>query len=133
MHHKKLAYYLARITLGVNFGIHGLVRLPKLEGFAQGILKGFEGSMLPEFLVIPFAYAIPIVELILGIMLLLGLYTQKALTASALLMIVLIAGSAFKEDWGAVSTQMVYALYIFFLIYFQENDKWSLIASKKIN
>ena len=87
--------------------------------------------MLPEFMVIPFAYAIPILELIFGIMLLLGIYTNKALAASAILMIVLIGGSAFKEDWGAVSTQMLYALYIFFLIFFQENNSWSLIANKK--
>ena len=133
MDHKKLAYFFARITLGVNFSIHGLVRLPKLQGFAEGIMKGFEGTMLPEFMVIPFAYAIPIVELILGIMLLLGLYTNKALATSAILMIVLIAGSAFKEDWGAVSTQMLYALYIFFLIFFQENNSWSLIANRKTN
>lgn len=131
MDHKKVAYFFARITLGVNFCIHGLVRLPKLKGFAEGIMKGFEGTMLPEFMVIPFAYAIPIVELILGIMFLLGFYTNKALAASAILMIVLIAGSAFKEDWGAVSTQMLYALYIFFLIFFQENNSWSLIANKK--
>lgn len=133
MDHKKLAYFFARITLGVNFSIHGLVRLPKLQGFAEGIMKDFEGTMLPEFMVIPFAYAIPIVELILGIMLLLGLYTNKALTASAILMIVLIAGSAFKEDWGAVSTQMLYALFIFFLIFFQDKNSWSLIANKKTN
>ncbi len=131
MDHKKLAYFFARITLGVNFSIHGLVRLPKLKGFAEGIMNGFEGTMLSEFIVIPFAYAIPILELILGLMLLLGIYTNRALAASAILMIVLIAGSAFKEDWGAVSTQMLYALFIFFLIFFQENNSWSLIANRK--
>ena len=133
MDHKKLAYFFARITLGVNFSIHGLVRMPKLKRFAEGIMKGFEGTMLPEFIVIPFAYAIPILELILGLMLLVGIYTNRALAASAILMVVLIAGSAFKEDWGAVSTQMLYALFIFFLIFFQENNSWSLIANRKNN
>lgn len=126
MKNQQIAYFLARVTLGVNFLIHGLVRLPKLKEFANGVINGFKGTMLPEILVLPFAYAIPIVELILGIMLLLGFLTRKALIASAILMIFLIAGSALKEDWGVVGTQMVYALYIFFLMFYFDYDKWSL-------
>lgn len=122
MTHKQLAYFLAKITLGINFFIHGLVRLPKLENFAGGVVKGFESSMLPEILVMPIAYVIPFIEMILGTMILLGILSRKALTAAAIFMIILIAGSAFKEDWGAVGTQMLYALYIFFLIFYLEND-----------
>lgn len=133
MDSRKLAYFFARITLGVNFLIHGLVRLPKLQEFAQGVVKGFEGTILPDFMVIPFAYAIPIMEFVLGIMLLLGLFTRKALAASAILMIVLIAGSAFKEDWGAVSTQMLYALYVFFLLFFLKYEIWALSRKNKLN
>lgn len=133
MDSRKLAYFFARITLGVNFLIHGLVRLPKLQKFAEGIVKGFEGTILPDFMVIPFAYAIPIIEFVLGIMLLLGLFTRKALAASAILMIVLIAGSAFKEDWGAVSTQMLYALYVFFLLFFLKYEIWALSRKNKLN
>ncbi len=132
MDHKHLAYFLARITLGINFFIHGLVRLPKMESFANGVVKGFENTMLPEILVLPVAYAIPIVELILGLFLILGLLTRKTLTAAAFLIIFLIAGSAFKEDWGAVGTQMLYALYIFFLLFFQENERMAIYSDRKV-
>ncbi len=132
MDHKQLAYFLARITLGINFFIHGLVRLPKMESFANGVVKGFENTMLPEILVLPVAYAIPIVELILGLFLILGLLTRKTLTAAAILIIFLIAGSAFKEDWGAVGTQMLYALYIFFLLFFQENERMAIYSDRKV-
>ena len=131
MNNKQLAYFLARITLGINFFIHGLVRIPKLETFANGIIKGFENTMLPEFLVLPIAYAIPIVELILGLFLVLGLLTRKTLTGAAGLMIILIAGSAFKEDWGTVGTQMLYSLYIFFLIFFQENERMAVYSENR--
>ena len=131
MTHKQLAYFLAKITLGINFFIHGLVRLPKLENFAGGVVKGFESSMLPEILVMPVAYVIPFIELILGTMILLGILSRKALTAAAIFMIILIAGSAFKEDWGAVGTQMLYALYIFFLIFYLENDVKGLWLKKE--
>ena len=132
MDHKQLAYFLARITLGINFFIHGLVRLPKMESFANGVVKGFENTMLPEILVLPVAYAIPIVELILGLFLILGLLTRKTLTAAAFLIIFLIAGSAFKENWGAVGTQMLYALYIFFLLFFQENERMAIYSDRKV-
>jgi len=131
MNNKQLAYFLARITLGINFFIHGLVRIPKLSQFAEGVLGGFEGSILPAMLVEPIAYAIPFIELILGAMILLGVFSRKALTASAILMIILITGSAFKEDWGAVGTQMLYALYIFFLIFYLENDVKGLWLKRK--
>jgi len=131
MNNKQLAYFLARITLGINFFIHGLVRIPKLSQFADGVVAGFGESVLPAMLVEPIAYAIPFVELILGAMILLGIVNRKALTAAAILMIVLIAGSAFKEDWGAVGTQMLYALYIFFLIFYLENDVKGLWMENK--
>ncbi|CAL68102.1 DoxX family protein [Christiangramia forsetii] len=130
MSYKQLAYFLARITLGINFFIHGLVRMPKLAQFADGVVDGFEKSMLPAVLVKPIAFAIPFVELILGGMILLGIFSRKALTAAAILMIILIVGSAFKEDWAAVGTQMLYALYIFFLIFYLENDVKGLWLKK---
>jgi len=131
MDNKQLAYFLARITLGINFFIHGLVRLPKMESFANGVVKGFENTLLPEIMVLPVAYAIPIVELVLGLFLILGLLTRKTLTVAAILIIFLIAGSAFKEDWGAVGTQMLYALYIFFLLFFQENERMAIYSENR--
>ena len=131
MNNKQLAYFLARLTLGINFFIHGLVRLPKMESFANGVTKGFENTMLPEILVLPVAYAIPIVELVLGLFLILGLVTKKTLTGAAVLIIFLIAGSAFKEDWGAVGTQMLYALYIFFLLFYQENERMAIYSENR--
>ncbi|WP_300433884.1 DoxX family protein [Christiangramia sp.] len=131
MDNKQLAYFLARITLGINLFIHGLVRIPKLEAFANGIIKGFEDSMLPEILVTPIAYAIPFIEGILGIFLLFGVLARKTLIGAAIFMIILIAGSAFKEDWGTVGTQMLYSLYIFFLIFYQEHELRAIFSKKK--
>ncbi|MBT0607212.1 MauE/DoxX family redox-associated membrane protein [Aequorivita echinoideorum] len=112
----QLAFFLGRIILGINLFVHGAIRIPKLSGFAEGMAKGFETSPLPEFLVLPFAYILPFVELILGFLLLLGHKTRNSLTASGFLIAILIFGSGIKEDWTAVSTQMVYAIFIFLLI-----------------
>ncbi|MFW2377115.1 MAG: DoxX family protein, partial [Cellulophaga baltica] len=56
----RLGYVLARIAIGVSMFGHGLVRLPKLEGFKNFMVQNFENSMVPEFLVTPFAYTLPI-------------------------------------------------------------------------
>jgi len=35
---RRLAYPILRLTLGVNILLHGLVRLPQLASFADGLL-----------------------------------------------------------------------------------------------
>ncbi|MGJ8725794.1 MAG: DoxX family membrane protein [Roseibacillus sp.] len=107
---KELAYLLLRIGLGVNLFFHGLVRLPKLSGFV-GYMEGqFAESLLPGFLVTPMAYAIPIVEAVVGLMLLLGLKTKFALIGVSLLMMVLITGCCLIENWGPLDSQMMLLL-----------------------
>jgi len=133
MTNQQLAFLLARITLGINLFIHGLVRIPKLNAFAEGVTQGFQDTMLPISLVEPLAYAIPIIELLLGIMVLLGIWTRKSLVASAIFIIILISGSAFQENWSGVSTQMLYALFIFFLIKNEEFNVWSVTRNSKNN
>ena len=63
MSNHQLAFLLARITLGINLFLHGFVRIPKLEMFANGLTQGFEGTMLPLALVAVVAYAIPFKQL----------------------------------------------------------------------
>jgi len=131
MNNNQLAFLLARITLGINFFLHGLVRIPKLVDFANGVTKGFDNTLLPSILVKPMAYSIPIIEIILGILITLGISSRKTLTATAIFIIMLISGSAFKEDWGAISTQMLYALFVFFLIKNLSQEVWTI--GNKIN
>ncbi|MEM1270965.1 MAG: DoxX family protein [Bacteroidota bacterium] len=112
-----LAYALLRVTLGVNFFVHGLVRLPDLAGFAQGVAGSFEGTLLPVALALPFAYAIPIVELIAGGLLIVGLFTKPALVVLSLLMIGLHFGMAIRQEWGVLADQLIYVFLLFLLLY----------------
>ena len=131
MSNHQLAFLLARITLGINLFLHGFVRIPKLEMFAIGLTQGFEGTMLPLALVAVVAYAIPFIEVVLGIFILLGIYSKKVLAAAAIFIMLLITGCAFKEDWSAIGTQMLYALFIFFLLKNLEYEVWTLKKSNK--
>jgi len=57
-----------------------------------------------------------------------GIASKKSLAATAIFVMMLITGCALKEDWGAVGTQMLYALFIFFLL---KNLKYEVWAVKK--
>ncbi|MCL6218706.1 DoxX family protein [Zunongwangia pacifica] len=131
MSNHQLAFLLARITLGINFFLHGFVRIPKLEAFTNGLTQGFEGTMLPLPLIEMVAYAIPFIEVVLGIFVFLGIFSKKTLAAAAIFIMLLITGCAFKEDWSAIGTQMLYALFIFFLIKNLEYEVWAVKKSKE--
>lgn len=127
---EQLAFFMGRILLGINFLVHGLVRLPKISGFAKGIAKGFEGTLLPQPMALGFAYAIPVIELFLGILLVVGLKTRAALFSSGILLGMLIFGSGLKEDWAWVGSQMVYVIFIYLLLFHLKNNSISFDMGK---
>jgi len=122
----ELAFVLGRLLLGVNFLMHGLVRIPKLAAFRAGILKEFAPSPLPTELVSLFASALPFVEAGIGLLLVLGLFTRPALVAAMLVIISLVFGSSLLEKWTVVGDQMVYGLYILTLILHLQRNRLCL-------
>ena len=112
----KTAYFFLRISMGINLLGHGLVRILKLQDFASGMMKGFETSWLPQPIVYLFGMTLPFVELIIGLLLLVGFKTRIATIAGASLIIVLLFGSSTVENWEAMGTQMIYAGLFYILI-----------------
>lgn len=88
----------------------------QLSKFAEGLTSEFSETYLPEILVLPFAYALPFIELVLGLLLVLGWKTKFASIAGGLLIAVLLFGMAMQEDWGGVGNLMVYAIFFFLLL-----------------
>jgi hypothetical protein len=74
--HKALAYGAFRLALGVVELMHGLVRVPVLGGFAANMVKQFEGTILPGRFVYSFGSLLPFLEGLIGLALILGLFTQ---------------------------------------------------------
>lgn len=112
----KLSFLLLRLTIGTSMFVHGLVRLPKLAGFSNWMVGKFANSMLPAGVVLPFSYALPIIEFAVGVLVLIGLFTKQALTLGAVVMIVLLFGSGIIEDWGAFPTQLIHAFFFVILL-----------------
>jgi len=114
------AYLLLRLLTGLDFFGHGFTRIflnTHLSGFAHAMVKGMAATPLPPSLVLATGYAIPCVELLIGTLLLLGLFTRAALTLALLLMMLLMVGITLKQDWDSASIQLIYGLVLAILLY----------------
>ena len=127
----QLAYLILRLTMGVNMFTHGVARLLDLEKFNMWMIGQFSNTILPEFLVSLSSYMIPFAELIIGVLLILGLFTSRALLLGALLITALVFGSGLQENWNVMSSQMIYAVFFFILSYMIELNKFSLDNLRK--
>jgi thiosulfate dehydrogenase [quinone] large subunit len=125
---RKLAYLMLRFTLGLSILMHGLVRLPHLSAFADTTVKLFAETPLPAIIVRPFALSLVFVESIVGLLLLLGLWTRWALLVGALSMASLVFGTALRSDWNTLAIQMLYASIYAALIAAREYNFYSVDA-----
>jgi thiosulfate dehydrogenase [quinone] large subunit len=123
---KQLAYFLLRLAFGFNFLGHGLVRLPKIDGFRAWMVGVFQNSLLPSFVLPAFATILPFVEFAIGLFLIIGLFTRYTLVAGALLMVALIFGSCRIEKWEFLGFQLIYTIFIGVLICLYEYNCYSL-------
>jgi thiosulfate dehydrogenase [quinone] large subunit len=131
MNNQVLAYTMFRLFMGLNMMLHGAVRLgenyPIFVAWAQGV---FAESWLPEWLVSLEARLIPGVEIIIGVMLLLGFRTRIALIAAFALMATLVFGMNVVQDWELVSRHLVYVIAFYLLMYNLEHNEFSMDARR---
>lgn len=127
---RKLAYVVIRLSLGINILVHGTSRIfgPGVEAFASKTMSEFAGSPLPLGPVHAFLMVLPVLELLLGALITLGLFTRWALTLGGLLITVLIFGTALRNDWPTVGIQMIYSITYYILLFNRADNGFSLDA-----
>ncbi|WP_432558291.1 MauE/DoxX family redox-associated membrane protein [Granulicoccus sp. GXG6511] len=86
---------VARVVLAVVWLIASLLKLPYLEESVLAV-RGYQ--ILPYDLAVVVGYLLPIIELILGLLLIVGLFTRPAAVVSALIMIAFVIGIA--QAWA---------------------------------
>ena len=86
---------VARLVLA---GVWFAASVPKLVNLEASVVAVRGYQILPYELAVVVGYLLPIVELILGLLLLLGLFTRPAAVLTGLIMIVFIAGIA--QAWA---------------------------------
>jgi len=138
---KSLAYALLRIAFGVNFAGHGFIRIYNGVGaFAASTAEHLAKSPLPHGFAFGFSHAIPFLEAILGLTLILGVFTRIALVCGAIFMMVLTIGVTANQQWDAAGQQLLYSIVFFLLLYLIEHnafaidnllDRYPMIATAK--
>jgi thiosulfate dehydrogenase (quinone) large subunit len=103
-----LGHALLRIGLGLDFLAHGLARVGGLSAFAESMKAMFAKSGLPEPLVVITAYAIPPVELVVGLGILLGWFLRPALVIAGVEMWVLLFGTCLIQKFDIAGLQLIY-------------------------
>ena len=114
----KTIFFFLRLPIAVSLAGHGLVRIPKLQSFTEGMVKSMEKSAIPEELMTPFGYILPFLEAIAGISLLIGFKPKLTIYAAISVMTILIFGSSSVENWSAIEAQLLHSLYLFVLLWF---------------
>ena len=134
---RALGYFILRLSLGVDMLMHYVVRTWGVsQDFVPVTEKMFVGNLLPMSWVHFFLTYLPYFESLLGVLLILGLWSRWAITAEGLLVTVLLFGTALRSDWTVVSHQMIYLLFVFLLLAVEEYDYFSvdaLIAKRRRN
>jgi thiosulfate dehydrogenase [quinone] large subunit len=130
------AYLLLRLVTGLDFFMHGFSRIftgTHLSGFASGMAKSMAGTPLPPALTLATGYIIPCVELLIGTLLLLGLFTRATLAAALLLMLVLMFGIGLKQDWNVAGQQLLYAFVLALLLFARDpyDQSWPKLFSRQ--
>lgn len=124
--HKAIAYALMRLALGMNIFGHGFFRiLSGVGNFANGMAQGMDKGPLPHALSLGFGYCIPCIELTLGALIILGLFTRFALAAGAFMMVALTFGTTSVQNWNGAGTQLMYSFIFFAMLWLVEANSIS--------
>lgn len=119
----KTMFFFLRLPIAVSLLGHGLVRIPKLATFSNWMVTTMAKSAIPELMILPFSYVLPIAEALIGLLLLIGFQTKNTLSAGLVLMSILILGSASVENWSAIESQLLHSVYLFGLLWFWQQSQ----------
>jgi thiosulfate dehydrogenase [quinone] large subunit len=114
-----IATFLARMLVGVIFTMAGYWKVFELgahQHAQQFFVEGFQEYWLPEWFLYPLGWIIPFVELIGGLLLVLGWRTRLSLSSLGLLLIVTTYGHALRQPLfdidGHTFTRMALILFV---------------------
>ncbi|MEY2584795.1 MAG: thiosulfate dehydrogenase (quinone) large subunit [Verrucomicrobiota bacterium] len=124
------ALFFARLVLGLIFfmaGVWKVFQLGPLE-HARKYFLPFADTFLPIWSLWLFGVTIPIVELLAGALLLVGLRVREALIALGGVLVIVAFGHLLREPLFNLTGHVIprLALLLFLLWCPRENDKWSV-------
>jgi thiosulfate dehydrogenase (quinone) large subunit len=127
---KTAAVALGRWALGILFLFNGVAKFPDLPAFVHGYLltNRFEETWLPPVLVIPYGYVLPFLEVIFGVLLLLGMRRNLILFLTGLLLLTLIFGQIVLRQPQVVFANMGYLFFTVAVLFLNREDRWVILC-----
>lgn len=129
---KPWAVALARWCLGLILLVYGLGKFPDVSGFAKGLVEQFAKTWLPGWLLIPYGYALPFIELGLGALLLIGLWRNGVLLITGIYLISLTFGMTLLKQPGVVFNNFVFTLAAAAILFLGDYDRWTIGGGRRM-
>lgn len=102
---------ILRVAMSSLFLVAGINKFVTGLGYsAEQIISAFSQTWLPGFLVAPYAYVLPFVEIALALWIFSGQYVKKAWIAAAFLLITLAFGMAIVGQSAIAAGNYVYVV-----------------------
>ena len=129
---RALGYALLRCTLGLVFLFYGVDKF--VFGFlqyARSTQVQFGKTWMPPDGVYAFTAVLPFLEVTVGTLLILGLFTTFSAVLGGLLIVALTTGKTIQGNSQTVSENFVFAIVIFLLLHFIDQNHVSVDALRK--
>ncbi|AFY92701.1 DoxX family protein [Chamaesiphon minutus] len=111
-----IAHLLLRVMVGGIFFNSGFNKIFNIPAFVERMVKTLDASYLPDILIRLGAYPVPIIELVVGVLIILGLSTRIALILTFTLMVMFTFGAMSAQLPELVSSQLIYGIVLFLLL-----------------
>jgi thiosulfate dehydrogenase [quinone] large subunit len=107
----------------------GITSLHNLSIWARNVTAWMvKTTPMPEWAVQPYTTVLPFVEVALGLLILLGLQTRRALIASAFVLVSLDVGLMFQMKHDVVASNTIFLLATVLALFWEPLNRWSLDA-----
>ena len=128
-----IAYTILRVSFGANIMLHGVSRIVMGHAaFLAYLTHYFEkASYIPVSMLSVFATVQPWVELILGLLLMIGLVTRFSLIAGGLVVMCLVFGTNLAQDWLVSGLQLIYAFLYYYLLVHLDQNRYSIDGARQ--
>jgi thiosulfate dehydrogenase [quinone] large subunit len=128
-----MAYTILRVSFGANIMLHGVSRIVMGHAaFLAYLTHYFEkASYIPVSMLSLFATVQPWVELILGLLLVIGLATRFSLIAGGLVIMALVFGTNLAQDWLVSGLQLIYAFLYYYLLVHLDQNRYSIDGMRR--
>jgi thiosulfate dehydrogenase [quinone] large subunit len=129
---KKAGYLVLRLALGAVFFFYGVNKFQAGVGATiDQMARQFDRTFLPSIAVKAVGGALPSLEVVIGLLVLTGLFTRAALVAAGLVLITLSSGLAVLGNAPTVATNLLFLLVVYVLLSHEEDNAFSLDAARK--